>query len=849
MSASTSNNQGCNEHGGDTLNDSLLSSNTTKSSRKNWFRIFFWVSVQIRNFNSLKKTHQELHSSSPSPYTSIDISEHHEGVDYEGCILEEAARIVRERDLSSLQKFGGVKQVELHLKSYLEEETNRSFEEEQAAWSRIITKHTVNAKDFLLFFLKACKSLTNFLLLVSAALSFTIEMMEQEAKYGWHDGVAILVAMFMLVTFHSVANYRRARKLQKRSKLEVPVGDIFPLKKGDYIPADGLFVSGNGLRLDDKLHPKINDQNPFLFSGSEVIDGEGSMLVTSVGANTVLGAIPDEKTLIEARIDKNNAYMENVALSISVLISVLVLINLVLRKQDKKSNILPDLKGDISANKLTKILEMIFLKPRGKVQILTSALIAMVASLQHGMSVVITASFLHWQKKMASKGANVQNLLSCGTIGIVSVICFDLTIEQMHGNIDVEQMNGNIDVEQFEGQAVIKTAVEALKKAGVSCKLVSKDELQAVKTMACELGIFNPDSDSVAIEWNDDTAAIMEKIAVIGSCQPEDKVHILQRLKEENHVVAFIGGMTAIDTPALKEADVGITWSACSTKMAKENSDIVISSISSLSPILKIGGCAYRNVQAFTQIQLTASLSGLLVTLVTTIVLDESPITGIHLIWVNIIICILGGLMMVMELQDQELMNNPPARTESLLIKTMWRNILIRVLSDAFYLLFLQFIGQAIIHMKSDVLKTMIFNSFTLIQVFNQFSDVGFARRSDALVVVCSSHWFLMAVGAVMVMQVLLVEFLKSLADYERLNALQWGFCFIYAAYLCGFGLAVKFIADSASDESLRSNSSQPGFLRVRTWPLVSLLWIPFSVFLVASFSYYVNPDIARTFR
>ncbi|XVF31892.1 hypothetical protein REPUB_Repub17cG0033700 [Reevesia pubescens] len=230
--------------------------------------------------------------------------------------------------------------------------------------------------------------------------------MEQEAKNVWHDGVAIFAAVFMLVTFRSVANYRRARELQKMSKLEVRVvrrgqpqiisissllvGDILCLKKGDFIPADGLFVYGNGLKLDDKLDPKINhDNNPFLFSGLEVIDGEGSMLVTSVGANTVLGRAQslvtpdtDEKTLVEAQIDKTNAYMENVALIISVVISGFVLINLVFRKQDKKSNILPDLKGDLSSHKLIKILEMIFLKPRGKVQILTSALAALVTSLQ-----------------------------------------------------------------------------------------------------------------------------------------------------------------------------------------------------------------------------------------------------------------------------------------------------------------------------------------------------------------------------------------------------------------------------------------------------------------------------------
>ncbi|XVF71760.1 hypothetical protein PTKIN_Ptkin12aG0064800 [Pterospermum kingtungense] len=840
MSATISSiNQDCNEYGGNTLSAGLLS-NATKSSRNIWHRVFC-VSVQISILNSVRRTQQHI---------VINISE---------CTPEEVARIVSERDLNSLQKFGGGEQLQSRLQSYLEEQAkakaNLSYEEKPPAACIVTRDSTDNAKGFLFICLKACKTRTNFLLLLFAALSFTTEMMEQEIKYGWHDGVAILVTLLLLVTFRSVANYR-ARKLQTSSEIEVRVhrhgqdktitlsslvvGDILYLKKGDFVPADGLLVHGNGLELDDKLHPNINrDQNPFLFSGSEVIDGEGGMLVASVGADRMMDKAlefvtpnPYAKTLTEVQIDKTNAYMENVALSISLLVAVFVLINLVFRKQDKKSNILPELKGDVSGHMVIKILEMIFSKPRGKVQILTNALTAMVTLLQHGTPVAIAASLLHWKKKMELKGADVQNSSSCGTIGILSVICFDLTIEQMPGDIEVEQSASH---------KVMESVVEALRKARVSCKVVSKDELPEVKEMAYKLGILNP--------------ASVNEIAVIESCQPKDKIHILQRLKQEGHVVAFVGGMTTEDTPALKEADVGITRSDCSTKMAREDSEIVISTISSLSPILKMGGCAYGNIQTFAQIQLIASLSGLLVTLVTTIILDESPITGIHLIWVNCIICILGGLMMVMELQgqEQEVMNNPPARTETLLTKTMWRNVVIRVLSNAFYLLLLQFIGQAIIHMNNDVLNTMIFNVFTLSQVFIQFNAMGLPRW-NAFEVICSSHRFLMAAGAIMVMQVLLIELLQSLADYEKLNALQWGFCLIYAAYLCGFSLALKYIADAyvASDESLMLNNSQSArFRRVRSWQGVLLLGlgIPFSLFLVASFSYYVNPDIAQTIR
>ncbi|KAJ0081379.1 hypothetical protein Patl1_09686 [Pistacia atlantica] len=69
----------------------------------------------------------------------------------------------------------------------------------------------------------------------------------------------------------------------------VVVGDIVLLNKADPVPADGLFIDGQRLELDDALNSKIYDQNPFCSNGEKVIDGEGRMLVTSVGLNTLSG--------------------------------------------------------------------------------------------------------------------------------------------------------------------------------------------------------------------------------------------------------------------------------------------------------------------------------------------------------------------------------------------------------------------------------------------------------------------------------------------------------------------------------------------------------------------------------
>lgn len=80
------------------------------------------------------------------------------------------------------------------------------------------------------------------------------------------------------------------------------VGDIVFLKKGSMIPADGLYIDGDQLELDEGLvfcksqtqavNRKTHSANPFLFSLTEVVKGSGRMIVTCVGDNSTLVYYP-----------------------------------------------------------------------------------------------------------------------------------------------------------------------------------------------------------------------------------------------------------------------------------------------------------------------------------------------------------------------------------------------------------------------------------------------------------------------------------------------------------------------------------------------------------------------------
>ncbi|KAK9284910.1 hypothetical protein L1049_024091 [Liquidambar formosana] len=407
---------------------------------------------------------------------------------------------------------------------------------------------------------------------------------------------------------------------------------------------------------------------------------------------------------------------------------------------------------------------------------------------------------------------------------------------------------------KYTCQEEAKSAVEALRNAGISIKFVSGDELPVVRAIACGFGILSPGSNDVVLEGREFRRLnstvrkeMVGKITVMGSSQPEDIVLMVQCLKQIGHVVAFRGGTTTSDTASLKEADIGITEKTQSTEMARESCDFVISDISSLTPIFKFGRCVYLNIQTFVQLQLTALISGLLITFITTVFLGESPITAIQLIWINLITWILGGAMLVMEPPNQDQMINQPGarRSESLVTKSMWRNIITQLLYQAVVLLVFHFKGQAIPGMNPKERKALIFNSFTLCQVFNQFNAMDLVKKEVLSKVVLQKYYcFLVAVGAIAVMQFLVVEFAGSLANGMRLNWVQWAFCAIIAALSCGFDRAVKSISNSS-----RSVGSRIRFSRWMPSSCASLWLFPCSMFLLFSLSYYFNPGTALSLR
>ncbi|PAA53864.1 hypothetical protein BOX15_Mlig032505g1 [Macrostomum lignano] len=188
-------------------------------------------------------------------------------------------------------------------------------------------------KTFLQLVLEAMQDYTLIMLIVCAVVSLSISVYQMlrkkepgeqhgddsEEEAGWIEGVAIAVAVIVVVlvtAFNDWSKERQFRGLQAKLEQEhlfdviregqvskvlvsdIVVGDICQVKYGDALPADGIIIQSNDLKVDESSltgesdHVKKGeDRDPMLLSGTNVMEGSGKMVVTAVGINSQAGII------------------------------------------------------------------------------------------------------------------------------------------------------------------------------------------------------------------------------------------------------------------------------------------------------------------------------------------------------------------------------------------------------------------------------------------------------------------------------------------------------------------------------------------------------------------------------
>lgn len=302
----------------------------------------------------------------------------------------------------------------------------------------------------------------------------------------------------------------------------------------------------------------------------------------------------------------------------------------------------------------------------------------------------------------------------------------------------------------------------------------------------------------------------VQKLKVIARASPEDKFILVFGLKELGNIVAVTGDGTN-DAPALKQAHVGFAMGIRGTDIAKDAADVVLldDSFSSIVTACKYGRNIYDCIRKFVQFQLTTNVVAVFMTFLGGIILKDSPLNAIQMLWVNLIMDSFASLALATEDPSDALLDRKPySRDASILTKMMKLNIASQSFFQIIVLTVMIFYGDVIFNVPSDrnlehftwnnvngYHFTIFFNIFVFMQVFNSINARKLQKDEYNVFSGIMGNWLYLLIQTIIVVgQMILVTFGGRAVRTHPLSIVQHCECIGIACLTLVWGFLVKLL-------------------------------------------------------
>lgn len=365
----------------------------------------------------------------------------------------------------------------------------------------------------------------------------------------------------------------------------------------------------------------------------------------------------------------------------------------------------------------------------------------------------------------------------------------------------------------------VREAVAQCQRAGVIVRMVTGDNVRTARAIAINAGIIHEDDkDSIVMEGPEfrklsehDMAATVPRLRVLARSSPNDKRTLVAYLKEQGETVAVTGDGTN-DAPALKLADVGFSMGITGTEVAKEASDIIImdDNFASIVNAIKWGRTVNDAVKKFLQFQLTVNVTAVALTFITAVASadNESVLTAVQLLWVNLIMDTLAALALATDAPVDSVLDRPPDnRKVSLITPTMWKIIFGQALFQLAVTLTLHFAAPYIWGIaghehdsrKDTQLAAMVFNTFVWLQFFKLFIARRLDNKQNFFEGLDRNPYFIVVACIIAGFQVLIMFVGGAAFSIRRQTGAMWAVALICGVCSIPWGMILRAVPDEVA--------------------------------------------------
>ncbi|WQF79137.1 Putative P-type ATPase, HAD superfamily, P-type ATPase, transmembrane domain superfamily [Colletotrichum destructivum] len=322
-------------------------------------------------------------------------------------------------------------------------------------------------KTFLQLLWMAFNDKLMFLLTASATVSLALGIYQSVADAGqgtsieWVEGVAIIVAVAVIVLATAINDYQKNSKFQNLNQkkeertitvirsgrhrpisiFDILVGDVLHLEAGEVAPADGVLVQGFGIQWDESAltgesdlvakSPVADDAqttiDPFILGGTKITAGVGKYLVLAVGVNSSYGRImmslrdDIQETPLQQKLGVLAKYIITFGLAAGAIFFTIMFVRF-----------LVDLKSIQGGPKE---------KGHAFLEVLILSITVVVIAVPEGLPLTVTLALAFATTRMLKDNNLFRLLRSCEIMGNATTVCSDKT-----GTLTTNQMSVVTDI-------------------------------------------------------------------------------------------------------------------------------------------------------------------------------------------------------------------------------------------------------------------------------------------------------------------------------------------------------------------------------------------------------------------
>ena len=305
-------------------------------------------------------------------------------------------------------------------------------------------------------------------------------------------------------------------------------------------------------------------------------------------------------------------------------------------------------------------------------------------------------------------------------------------VDTLPSKIDSQNIENNLTFVGLIGmidppREGVKEAVQVCKNSGIKTVMITGDHLETAKAIAKDLGILEQKDMAITGQELDKMSQnqLEKKIrdySVFARVTPEHKVRIVKAWQKNGAVVAMTGDGVN-DSPALKNADIGIAMGKNGTDVAKNAADIILTDDNFVTIVeaVKQGRNIYDNIKKAIHFLIATNI-GEIVTIFMGLVLGlKSPLLAIQLLWINLVTDSLPAIALGLEKPEKDIMQRKPVDSKKgIFADGLWNKIIVEGIMIGVLTLVAFSIGNK--YYGLEVGRTMAFLSIGFLELIHSFN-------------------------------------------------------------------------------------------------------------------------------